>query len=328
MPANLPPHYHEAEKVFREAKTTEEKIEAIKTMMAIIPKHKGTDKLRGELRRKLSKLKEEEQQRKKRGKKGSLYNIEREGAGQVAIVGLPNSGKSQIVSALTSAPVEIADYPFSTRTPVPGMMTFENVRIQLIDLPPIEDEFAKSWLSGILRNCDLILLVVDGTEEPAIESEIILDELLNRYKIKAITPEEEEVKIGNITKRVLIVVNKIDLLDSDEKFKDLEKSLPKRFPFVKISAKTGQNLDILKRSIFDLLNIIRIYTKSPGKEPDLKDPVILKKGSTVLDFARQIHKDFAKKLKYARIWGKNTYAGQRIQKDYILHDEDVVELHI
>ena len=328
MPANLPPHYHEAEKVFREAKTTEEKIEAIKTMMAIIPKHKGTDKLRGELRRKLSKLKEEEQQRKKRGKKGSLYNIEREGAGQVAIVGLPNSGKSQIVSALTSAPVEIADYPFSTRTPVPGMMTFENVRIQLIDLPPIEDEFAKSWLSGILRNCDLILLVVDGTEEPAIESEIILDELLNRYKIKAITPEEEEVKIGNITKRVLIVVNKIDLLDSDEKFKDLEKSLPKHFPFVKISAKTGQNLDILKRSIFDLLNIIRIYTKSPGKEPDLKDPVILKKGSTVLDFARQIHKDFAKKLKYARIWGKNTYAGQRIQKDYILHDEDVVELHI
>jgi ribosome-interacting GTPase 1 len=94
-----------------------------------------------------------------------------------------------------------------------------------------------------------------------------------------------------------------------------------------ISAQENLNLDELTKEIFAVLDTIRAYSKVPGKPADLKDPVILPRGSTILDFAVQIHKDFAQKLKFARIWGKEKYNGQMVQRDYVLKDGDVIELH-
>ena len=120
MPANLPPDYKAAERRFREAKTTEDKIAALQEMMAIIPKHKGTDKLRADLRRRLSKLKAEQAQPSKKGRKGPSYHIPKEEAPQVALIGSPNTGKSAFVTATTNATPEVANYPFTTRVPLPS----------------------------------------------------------------------------------------------------------------------------------------------------------------------------------------------------------------
>ncbi|MCU0584431.1 MAG: 50S ribosome-binding GTPase [Syntrophales bacterium] len=163
MPANLPPDYFEAERRYKQASTTAEKIAALEDLMATVPKHKGTDHLRADLRRKLSQLNKEaqEQRKKKGGGRDSLYNIPREGAAQVALVGFANSGKSSILATLTKAAPVIADYPLSTVLPCPGMMPYEDIQIQLIDLPPIPNETTDGWVSGIMRVADALLIVID-----------------------------------------------------------------------------------------------------------------------------------------------------------------------
>ena len=130
MPANLTPQYLEAELKFKQAKTTPDKIKALEVMMAVIPKHKGTERLRGQLKSRMAKLKEELQKRPTVGRAEQVYNIKREGAAQVVLLGLPNSGKSSLLSRITNASSEVADYPFTTQKPVPGMMKFENLQIQ------------------------------------------------------------------------------------------------------------------------------------------------------------------------------------------------------
>src|SRR5437016_1612597 len=137
MPANLTPQYMEAEKRFKQALSTEEKVAALEEMMSTIPKHKGTEKLQAELKKKMSALRKESEQQKKSGGRRETFNIEREGARRLALVGAPNSGKSQLLRSLTNAIPEVADYPFTTRIPIPGMLVFENVHMQVVDLPPI-----------------------------------------------------------------------------------------------------------------------------------------------------------------------------------------------
>src|ERR1041384_2466241 len=168
MPANLTPQYMDAEKRFKQAQTVQERIEALEEMMATIPKHKGTEKLQAELKKKMSTLRKESEQAKKGGRR-ETFVVEREGARQLALVGAPNAGKSQLLRALTHATPEVADYPYPTRVPIPGMMIFENVRLQLIDLPPISPEYTESWVPQVIRNTDAALWIIDLADDDLLD---------------------------------------------------------------------------------------------------------------------------------------------------------------
>jgi len=329
MPANLPPQYHEAEKVYRSARAPEEKIEALEAMLAIMPKHKGTDHLRAELRRRIAKHQEEALRRPSVGKRGSAYNIRKEGAGQVVLVGLPNAGKSQLVAALTEAAPEVADYPFTTKVPTPGMMKFENIQVQLVDMPPLIDREAKSWLYHLLRNADILLIMVDLGENPIAQMHAILAEL-EAMKVKLIGMEvkSDELLIGIARKKVLIVGNKNDLSNAADNFKLLSSRYGSQLPVVSISAQKGIGLEDMKRAIYGIFDIIRIYTKAPSAKADLNEPVILKMGSNIENAAASVHKDFLRSLKYAQVWGSGKFDGQRVSKGHVLAEGDIVEFHI
>lgn len=328
MPANLTPQYIEAEQHFKEAKTIPEKLAALEEMLATIPKHKGTEKLQADIKRRISKLKNEQQAKKGPAREKGFF-VEKEGAGQVVLAGIPNSGKSSILSLLTNAIPEIADYPFTTRMPLPGMMEFENIKIQIVDLPPIDEQITEPWVMNIIRNGDAVLLVVDMSDDSVIDSLDTLLKIAANSKIYFnLRDFISSTAVSKIFKKTALVANKMDKEDAGERLKILKDFYGDSFTVYEISCKDNRNLEQLKRVIFDLLDIIRIYTKMPGKAPEKSKPFIAKKNDTVLDVASMVHKDFAFKLKYARIWGSQKYPGQMVQKDYVLHDEDVVEFHI
>jgi ribosome-interacting GTPase 1 len=328
LPANLPPTYFEAEKRYREAKTPAEGIAALEEMLAIMPKHKGTDKLKADLRRRISKLKSKQQQKKKLGRRDRSYTIEREGVGQVVLLGTPNVGKSALVAALTNADPPVADFPHSTWKPTPGMMYFENVQIQLIDMPPVSKEHTEPWLLDIARRADIILVVVDVQTDPMQQ----LEETVSFLKDNRIAPLGM-ADLHGVTDRstfvsFLVVANKSDDQSTEENFEIFKSLVEDDWSLIPVSAKNGRNFDLLRQTLFTNLEIIRVYTKVPGKEPERKAPFVLKKGSRLEDLASKIHKDFLEKLKYAKVWGKDVYDGQMVQRDHVLQDGDVVELHI
>ncbi len=294
-------------------------------MLAIMPHHKGTDKLRAELRRKIAKFTEEAQRQVATGRRATLY-IKREGAGQVALAGLPNTGKSQLLTAVTEASPEVAEYPFTTKMPTPGMMVFENIQIQLIDTPPITDRGLPLWLTNLFRNADIIAIVVDLNSEPATQVETTIQEL-RKLGIGLVGREYAEPP-PRYHKKAILIGNKIDLDNSNTQQATLSAKYQGQFPIVFISAKDGTGLDNLRKEIFKALDIIRVYTKTPGRKPDLTEPVILKKGSIVEDAAESIHKDFKNKRKYALVWGSAKFDGQRARRDHVLQDGDIIEFHI
>jgi len=327
MPANLPPEYFVAEKRFREAKSIPEKIAALEAMLAIMPHHKGTDKLRATLRRKLAKLREEGEQRRGRGGRGDLYTVRKEGAGQVAMAGMPNCGKSQLLASLTNATPEVAEYPFTTQLPQAGMIPYENIKIQLVDLPPLSPDHVEPWVFNILRGADLLLVVLDLSHDPLGELET-LREMMRGQRIVLLGLDEAKGEWGLYPKKAIIVGNKGDLDPEGENLTVLRELYGEGVPMIQVSAKEGRGLEELKRKVFSMLDIVRVYPKPPGKQPDMSNPVILRKGSTVEDLAEEIHKDFVKKLRYARIWGSARFDGQRVHRDWPLSDGDIVELHI
>jgi ribosome-interacting GTPase 1 len=330
MPANLPPEYFEAEKRFKQAGTPSEKIVALEDLLSTIPKHKGTDKLRADLRRRLSQLRKEAASKKKGGR-GDRYVVQKEGAAQIALVGFPNSGKSSLLACLTNANPVIADYPLSTLVPLPGMMPFEDIQFQLVDLPPIGNEATDGWVSGILRYADAMLLVIDLTEDPDIQAELLIDQL-DRWNIHLRTRTEirkssDKVPVG-VFKRTLVAANKIDLVRMEDDFFKLETKYRHLYQCIAVSALKKENLEELKRALFEVSEIIRVYSKPPGKEPDISTPFTVPKGSTIIDLTSFIHKDFLFSLKYARVWGSAKFDGQRVEKNYVLKDRDIVELNI
>ncbi len=333
MPANLPPEYFEAEQKFKQAKSPSEKIASLRELIATVPKHKGTDKLRADLRRRLSKLKEESVRKKKTGK-GDLYTVDKEGALQIALVGLPNSGKSSLLKSLTNARPVIASYPLSTVIPLSGMMPFEDIQFQLVDLPPIGNESTDGWVSGILRNADFFLLVIDLSDEPDIQAEILMNQL-TRWNIgmarkREVIESREDSAAGEKSsrKKVIIVANKMDVPGAEEGFRKLWEMYEDAYPVIAVSLEKKNVLEALKRTIFEVSGIIRVYTKEPGKDPDLGEPFTVPSGTTVLELSEMIHKDFVRNLKYACIWGSSRFPGQRVQKDHVLQDKDVVEFHL
>jgi ribosome-interacting GTPase 1 len=328
MPTNLPPDYFEVEKQFRQATLPEEKIACLEEMLAIVPKHKGTDHLRADLRRRLSRLKATAETRRKTSRQASAYHMDREGAGQVVLVGVANVGKSALLAALTNAEPEVAGYPFTTWIPTPGMMPIEDIQVQLIDTPPLNPDFVEPEHMNLIRRADLVLLVVDLQGYPMQELEDTVS-LLEAQRIMPLHRRDEyvgEVRMTFVPMQVL--VTKCDDEDLDGEFEVLSELLGEEWTLIRVSAKTGHHVDEFKRRVFDALHIVRVYSKPPGEEPDLSAPFVIRKGATVQELAGKIHKDFLEQLKSARVWGSATHDGQMVGRDHVLQDGDIVELRL
>jgi ribosome-interacting GTPase 1 len=339
MPANLTPQYIEAEKKLRTAKTPQEKIEILEEMLALIPKHKGTEKLQAQHKSKIAKLKEE-MAKKPSAKHGVSMIIEKQGAGQVIVIGPPNAGKSMLIKALTGAEPEVGAYPFTTRAPSPYMMKFENVRVQLVDLPPLTPEIMESWQVELIKVADAALIVLDLSDP---HSPSLLESLTAKLKDKRIEfvkdKKEESVREEKdaaeespvptpFRKMTLLIANKKDLDSGGENLEALKFFFEGHFTIVPVSSAEGDGIEDLKKKIFSLLHVIRVYSKAPGKKPDHDEPFVLREGTTLIEMARAVHKDFAEKLTYARLWRGTQYTGQMVNRDFILQDEDICELHI
>ncbi|UCH23636.1 MAG: TGS domain-containing protein [Deltaproteobacteria bacterium] len=328
MPTNLPPEYFEVEKRYREAKTPTEKIACLEELLTIVPKHKGTDKLRADLRRRVSKVKAASQTKKTLSKRESAFRIDKEGAAQVVVVGPANVGKSALLATLTNAAPEVADFPHTTWKPSPGMMPVENIQIQLIDTPPLSKEYVEPEFMDLIRRADLVLLMVDLQTDPLQQLDDSVS-LLQEHGIVPLRLKDRYLDQRGLTFiPYLVLANKNDNADTDENFEIFHELLEDEWPVISASVTAGRNLELLKQTLVERLNIIRVYSKSPGKKPDLTSPFVLKKGSTVADFARKIHKDFVQNLKTAKVWGASVYDGQMVRRDYVLQDGDVVELQI
>jgi ribosome-interacting GTPase 1 len=325
MPANLPPQYFEAEKRYRAAREPEEKIAALEEMLAIMPHHKGTDRLHAVLRQKIAKLSQEAEKKYATARRAGFY-INREGAGQVMLVGPANVGKSQLLATVTEAVPEIAEYPFTTKAAGPGMMKFEDIQIQLVDTPPIGHKEVRILLANILRNADLIAIIIDLSREPISQVEAALQGLAEA-RIEPLA-SDVQASAGSYPKKMLIVGNKNELPASKENWDRLHSQYANRFPLISISAKEHRGLEEFKEAVFQALNVIRVYTKMPGAKADLTDPMVLEKGSTLKQAAESLHKDFHQYLKYAVVWGSGKYDGQRVSKGHVLQDGDIVEFHI
>ena len=329
MPTNLPADYFNAEERFRSATTTEDKIKYLEEMMGTIPKHKGTDHLRADLRKKLSKLKTAATSKKSSKKHVSAYHINKEGAGQIIIIGTTNVGKSSLVANQTNADPEVSAVPFTTWSALPGMMMIDNIHVQLIDTPPISEEYIDPEFLNLIRRVDLVLIMIDLHANPVQQFEFVLQKLQeNRIAPKHL---EGKIEVEGFLLHVptLVVVNKYDSEEFEEHYQIFQELLGQDYPMVPVSVQTGHNMDTLKQTIFEKLSVIRVYSKAPGKDVDKTAPFVVDQGIELGDFAGKVHKDFQENLKSAKIWGTSAdFPGQMVSRDHVLEDEDVVELQI
>jgi len=299
-------------------------------MLALLPKHKGTEKLHADLKKKLAKHEEEGAHVARSGHHApDPGHVKREGAGQWVLLGPPNAGKSSLLAALTHAHPEIAEYPFTTRLPQPGMMEFEDVQVQLVDTPAVAAGHTESWLPNLAHEADGVLLLLDVVDDDLEGDWRALLELLARARV---APRSRPLPPGAsplvVQRPVLVLANKHDL-DGDGTFAALAReTIGAELPFFEVSATRGDGLDALRPVLFRELRRVRVHTREPGKKADTGKPFVLPQGGTVEELARLVHQDLAAHLKFARIWGKTArFDGQQVDRHHALEDGDVVELH-
>ncbi len=302
MPINANFEYANAEEKYLQAGTDEEKLAALEEMLRTMPKHKGSENLKANLSTRYRKLKEKIEKDKKSKKGKGKHGIKKADI-QAVLVGLTNSGKSSILKSITNAQPRIASYGFTTTQPEIGTLNYANCNIQIIELPPIASE---NFDKGIVNNADSLLIVVE--------------------KIHEIQTVLEQTKQNKHAKRI-IIFNKIDLYNEDIKRKIRETLRSKKYNFCMVSTATDEGLEDLKEKIFKSFDIIRIYTKHPGKKEKLDNvPVILPPGSTLEDVAKKILHDYSKKVKYAKITGPSCkFPNQKVGLKHIVKDKDIVE---
>ena len=328
MAVNLTPQYHEAEAEYKKAQTAEERLECLQKDVALVPKHKASEKLQAEIKTKISETKEEvEQERKHPKKAGVSYKVPRQGAGQVVLLGGPNAGKSRLLTRLTRATPEVAPYPFTTREPHAGMMEWEDVRVQLIDMPPITPDVLEGWQSSMVRSADAAVLMVDlADDDGPFAAEAVVEKLAQVKTVLAGQPPAENPDPSLQYVRTLLAANKLDAPGAADRL-DVVREM-----FGSASQSTLSTPNPARRwkscaAVYTFLNVIRVYSKRPGKPADRESPFTCPAGSTVAQMAELVHRDLAEKLKSARIWGTGVFDGQTVTRDHVLHDRDVVELH-
>lgn len=324
MPANLTPDYERAERRYREAADDEERLAALREMFATVPKHKGTEKIQADLKRRISQFRKA--LARKPAKTTDPFHVPRSGAGQAVLVGLPNVGKSSLVATLTHAPVKVGEYPFTTSVPAPGMCRYQDVQIELVDTPPLTAEHVPGGLLNTIRNADVVAVVVDASTEPMEQAEAVL-ELLRGRGLELRTVPHDQLDPSDPGQHCgLLVANKLDAAQ-EQTITVLGELYGPRFQTLAVSAVTGQGLEGLVRRIWELLSLVRIYTKTPGKPPDKSKPFTLPAGSTVEDLADEIHRDLPARMKFARLWGGGHVEGRQVHRTHVLGDRDVVEIH-
>ncbi len=322
MPANLSPEYEKAELRYRQAETAEEQLAALHEMLSAIPKHKGTEKMQADLKRRLSQLRKE-QQHSAHPKGVDPFHIPKSGAGQVVLIGAPNAGKSSLLMAATGAHAKVAEYPFTTTVPQPGMWRRAGVQIELVDTPPLTADHVPTGLLGTIRSADVISVVAGADESTLEEIDSVLSVLASHdLNLRSVARDHLEPGQGS----GLIVVNKMDQAsrESTDVVRELYLGVLDVLP---VSAVTGQGLDSWFDRLWSLLGLIRVYPKHPGESPDRGLPFTLPVRSTVADLARKVHRDLPDSMKFARIWGKGHFEGQHVHKTEELHDGDIVEIH-
>lgn len=331
MPANLTPQYYKLEKEFKAETDPHEKLRLAKELLAIMPKHKGTDKLQAELKAKISKL---TAQAESAGRKHGAHrvdphtHIDREGAGQIILIGPPNSGKSSLLDALTNCAPLIGDYPYTTQEPMAGMTLYDTVHLQLIDTPPISAEHLEHYLPNLVRQADLVAVVLDVTS-PDLEGGfgVVCSRLAEkRIRLVPAIPDPIEDPTQAYKKTVIAAHKFLDEGGADglQRFRHAHPE----YNILPTSVLDDDSLNGFLGGVFAALGVIRVYTKRVGHDVDYVDPIILPVGGTVEDAALALHKDFAHNLQYAKIWGEGKFEGQRVKNNYVLSDRDVIEFHI
>jgi len=341
MPANLSPEYKAAEAAFRTARDPRERLDWLREMLRTIPKHKGTDHLQADIKRRIKELSEQLEGPQKGGaaRSGPALVIRPEGAAQLALIGPPNSGKSALHVRLTGSNAHVAAYPYTTQYPEPGMMSYEDIHFELVDLPAISPEHPIPWIAGTLQTADACLLVVDLGEPSCVEQvqavhavlrekRVTLTERWNAAGDPTATAEARDEDPFALRLPTLMLANKADQIANIETELDVFRELTGlRYPALTVSATTGHGLGNVGPWLFRHLGVVRIYTKTPGHPADRDRPFTLHRGQTVEDVARLVHKDVARALRYARVWGKSGFDGQQVGREHPVADGDVVELH-
>ena len=303
-------------------------------MLAIMPKHKGTDHLKAQLRARLSRLMADLEHGASKGQRGGRtepFSLPKEGGGRATLIGPTNVGKSLILNKTTGARSRVGSYELSTQEPVPGMLTYEDVRVQLVDTPPISNPSTQGRLYGLLRNTDVFVIVVDLTMDAVGQVEDVLS-ALGDWNF-ALLGRDENSSRGNpwLTKPTVIVGNKADIPGALDQYMILESKFRERYPLIMASAEEDVGFDELAREVFDALKVIRVYTKSPRvkvEDYDPSEPLVLPIGATVIEAATQLHKELAQSLRYTVLWGDSgKFSGQHVGRGHRLTDRDIIELH-
>jgi ribosome-interacting GTPase 1 len=337
MPTNVTPEYKKAEEAYRKAREPKDRLECLREMFRTIPKHKGTEHLQADIKTRIKQLSEELAGPKKGGRRGGPSHVVRpEGAAQLSLIGPPNAGKSSLHARLTGSHSDVGPYPYTTHFPVPGMLPYEDIHFQLVDLPPVSSDFMEPWLVNALQPADGALLVIDVSDPECLEQVPVILERLAEKKIylrpewPGLAESGEPDETGDpfrLDLPTVLIANKSDLDPDPEEVEVLEELLGLRFPALTVSAKTGDSLDELGQFLFRALEIVRVYTKTPGRKADTDKPFTVRRGGTVLDVAGLVHKDIAEGLKFARMWGTDVFDGQQVGPDHQVADGDLVELH-